>query len=375
MVHALSRREMLIGMAAAMGSTSATPFAWLPIPAGEAGVAVDLGDRIDAAQRNGELPGLHGFLLARRGRLAVERYYPGADQTWGRPLGLVAFGPDTLHDLRSVTKSLVGLLYGIALAGGKVPAPDAVLIDQFPEYPDLAADPLRRRLTVANVLTMTMGLEWNENLPYTSPANSEIAMERALDRYRFVLERPIREAPGARWAYSGGATALLGRLIARGVGAPLPDYAEAALFTPLGIRRFEWIRGQDGTPSAASGLRLVPRDLLRIGQLIAQSGHWDGRQVVPPAWLEASFRPAVTIESPVRYGLHWYLGETFVTARSGRRPEPWIGAFGNGGQRLFIMPGLQLVLTITAGNYDLPGQGEMPLRLWRDMVLQNLSVE
>jgi CubicO group peptidase (beta-lactamase class C family) len=83
---------------------------------------------------------------------------------------------------------------------------------------------VRRRLTVANVLTMTMGLEWNENLPYTSPANSEIAMERAPDRYRFVLERPIREAPGARWGYSGGATALLGRLIARGVGAPLPDY-------------------------------------------------------------------------------------------------------------------------------------------------------
>src|SRR5262245_30459247 len=204
-LHAHSRREMLIGMAAAMGSTPATPFAWLPIPAGEAGIAADLGDRIAAAQRNGELPGLHGMLLARRGRLALERYYPGVDHTWGRPLGLVAFGPDTLHDLRSVTKSLVGLLYGIALTAGKVAPPDAVLIDQFPEYPDLAADPARRRLTVANVLTMTMGLEWNENLPYTSPANSEIAMERAPDRYRFVLERPIREAPGARWGYSGGA--------------------------------------------------------------------------------------------------------------------------------------------------------------------------
>jgi hypothetical protein len=222
MVHALSRGEILIAMAAATGSTPATSFAWLPIPAGEAGVAADLGDRIDAAQRNGELPGLHGFLLARRGRLALERYYPGTDQTWGRSLGLVAFGPDTLHDLRSVTKSLVGLLYGIALAEGKVPAPNAVLVDQFPEYSDLAADPVRRRLTIAHVLTMTMGLEWNENLPYTSPANSEIAMERAPDRYRFVLERPIREAPGARWSYSGGATALLGRLIACGVGAPLP---------------------------------------------------------------------------------------------------------------------------------------------------------
>ena len=159
-----------------------------------------------------------------------------------------------------MTKSLVGLLYGIALADGKVPPPAAVLVDQFPEYPDLAADPARRRLTVAHALTMTMGLEWNENLPYTSAANSEIAMERAPDRYRFVLEQPVREAPGSRWGYNGGATALLGRIIARGVGAALPDHAETVLFGPLGIAQFEWIRGQDGAPSAASGLRLTPRN-------------------------------------------------------------------------------------------------------------------
>jgi CubicO group peptidase (beta-lactamase class C family) len=118
MTHSISRRDMLIAMGAAMGSTAAAPFAWSPIPAGDAGLAADLGDRIDAAQRNGELRGLHGLLVARRGRLALERYYAGVDETWGRPLGQVAFGPDTLHDLRSVTKSLVGLLYGIALADG-----------------------------------------------------------------------------------------------------------------------------------------------------------------------------------------------------------------------------------------------------------------
>jgi CubicO group peptidase (beta-lactamase class C family) len=222
------------------------------------------------------------------------------DETWGRPLGTVAFGPETLHDLRSVTKSLVGLLYGMALADGKVPPPDAVLVDQFPEYPDLAADPARRRLTVAHVLSMTLGLEWNENLPYTSAANSEIAMELAPDRYRFVLERPIVGSPGQRWGYNGGATALLGRLIARGVAAGLPDYARAALFAPLGITAFDWIKGQDGTPSAASGLRLAPRDLARIGQLVIQRGRWDGRQVVPASWIDASFRPVVRIDEHVR---------------------------------------------------------------------------
>jgi CubicO group peptidase (beta-lactamase class C family) len=340
-----------------------------------AGLAPDLGDRIDDAQRRGELAGLHGLVIARRGQLALERYYPGVDRSWGRPLGEVAFGPETLHDLRSVTKSIVGLLYGVALADGTVPAPDAILVDQFPEYPDLAADPVRRRLTVAHVLSMTLGLEWNEDLPYTSPANSEIAMELAPDRHRFVLERPIVGAPGERWSYNGGATALLGRLIARGTGAALADYARAALFAPLGIAAFEWIRGQDGTPSAASGLRLTPRDLARIGQLILQRGRWDGRQVVPAAWLEASFRRAVTIDERAGYGLHWYLGELDVQGRSGPRRESWVGAFGNGGQRLYVLPGLELAVAMTAGNYDQPSQGQLPLRLWRELLLPSLGAD
>jgi CubicO group peptidase (beta-lactamase class C family) len=90
---------------------------------------------------------------------------------------------------------------------------------------------------VADVLTMTLGLEWNENFPYTRAVNSEVAMERAPDRYGFVLERPIAGPPGLHWSYNGGATALLGRLIARGVTATLPDYARSALFAPLASRR------------------------------------------------------------------------------------------------------------------------------------------
>ena len=358
-----------------MCATAGTPFAWRPITAGDAGIAPDLGNRIDAAHQAGELPGLHGVVIGSRGRLALERYYTGPDESWGRPLGRVAFGPETLHDLRSVTKSVVGLLYGMALAEGKVPAPGAVLVDQFPEYPDLAADPARRRLTVAHALSMTLGLEWNESVPYTSAANSEIAMEIAPDRHRFALDRPIAETPGLRWSYNGGATALLGRLIARGVAAALPDYAGAALFAPLGITTFDWIRGRDGTPSAASGLRLAPRDLARIGQLIVQRGRWDGRQVVPASWIEASLQPAVAVDEDTRYGWHWYLGAAAVTAGSGRRVEPWVGAFGNGGQRLYVVPGLELVVAIAAGNYDRPDLRPMPLTLWRDIVLPSLTVD
>ncbi len=176
------------------------------------------------------------------------------------------------------------------------------MVDQFPEYPDLAADPVRRRLTVAHALSMTLG-------------NSASAMALAPDRYRFVLYRPIADTPGLRWSYNGGATALLGRLIARGVAAALPDYADAALFAQLGITTFDWMRSRDGTPSASWGLRLAPRDLARIGQLIVQRGRWAGRQVVPASWIEASFRPAVAVDGDTRYALHWYLGDTAVTAR------------------------------------------------------------
>jgi hypothetical protein len=138
----------------------------------------------------GSLPNLHGVVVARHGKLVLERYLEGADECWGRSLGTVTFGPDVQHDLRSVSKSIVGLLYGIALADGLVPAIDRPLVDHFP-YPDLAADPQRRRMTIGHALSMTLGIAWDETLPYSDPRNSEIAMEMARDRYRFVLEQPI----------------------------------------------------------------------------------------------------------------------------------------------------------------------------------------
>ena len=113
------------------------------------------------------------------------------------PLGTVVFGPDVPHDLRSVSKSVVGLAYGIALAAGKVPPPEAKLYEQFPEYSDLASQPGRDRLTIHHVLSMTLGLDWDElTIPYGDPRNAENAMEAAPDRYRFILERPIVGEPG-----------------------------------------------------------------------------------------------------------------------------------------------------------------------------------
>jgi CubicO group peptidase (beta-lactamase class C family) len=344
---------------------------WPVVDPADAGFAPDLADRVAEARRSGRLAGLHGLVIVRHGKLVLEQYGAGEDFKWNESLGSVTFGPDTLNDLRSVSKSVVALLYGIALADGQAPEPSEPLLRQFPEYPDLAADPARAGLTVEHALTMTLGLDWHEDVPYTSTANSEIAMEFAPDRYRFVLERPIVEAPGSRWSYCGGATALLGALIARGSRQRLQDFARDRLFGPLGIDAFEWMAGGDGVVSPASGLRLSPRDLARIGQLVLDRGWWDGREVVPATWIEELLRPRVQIGDGREYGYQWYLGSSSLGG-SDARSLPWVGANGNGGQRLFVFPDLALVVAQTAGTYNAANQSALSTTILNELVLSAL---
>lgn len=307
-------------------------------------MAPDLAARLDQGVKSGECANLHAVFIARKGRVEMERYFEGPDERWGTPLGTIAFSADTLHDLRSVSKSIVGLLYGIALAEGKVPALDAPLLDAFPAYPDLARDERRRALRISHALAMTMGLEWNEDLPYTDPRNSEISMERSKDRYRYVLERPIVAKPGERWRYSGGATAVLGHLIAKGAGVPLLDYARDKLFSPMGIENVEWTRGFNGEAAAASGLRMRAPDLARVGQLLLQRGEWNGRALIPKDWISESLTPRADAFEGLRYGYHWYV----IQRHDG---SPAYMAIGLGGQRLVVIPALELVYVIFMGNY------------------------
>jgi CubicO group peptidase (beta-lactamase class C family) len=200
-------------------------------------------------------------------------------------------------------------------------------------------------------------------------------MEQAPDRYRFVLERPMLGAPGKGWIYCGGATALLARLIERAAGTDLHAFAKAALFEPLGIDSTEWSRGRDGVPAAASGLRLAPRDLACIGQMIADGGKWAGRTIVPADWLDASFRPAAIVDRQTHFGYHWYLGETAVRGRSGLYGAKWVAALGLGGQCLFIFPDLEFVFAMTAGNYMAPGpdQWKAPTAILTEVFLASLD--
>jgi len=350
------------------GELSLSPHA---LAAEQRGFDPSIGRRLCAGVEAGLLPHLHVVLAERGGETVLESYGSGPDENWGRSIGDVSFTADTLHDLRSVSKSIVSLLYGIALERGDVPKLDTPLLDLFPDYPDLAGDPKRRGLTVEHALTMTLGMDWDETRPYTDPENSEIAMEMAPDRYRYILERPFVAEPGTRWIYSGGATALVGEILQRGTGRKLPEFAREVLFAPLGIERFEWAAGPDGIHSPASGLRLAAPDLLKIGRLLLGNGLWQGHRVVPEAWLTASLRPVIATGEGPDYGYFWFCGQAPVPALGG--PADWFAGFGNGGQRLWLCPRADVAAVIFSGNYNNWNAWISPTRVWSEIILANLK--
>ena len=321
-----------------------------------------LENELDKAFESGRLSGLHSVLIMHKGEILAERYFPGEDECWGKALGIVQPDAGSLHDLRSVTKSIVSLLYGIALSDSLVPKLDESLIAQFPEYGDLAADPHRRGILVRHALTMQMGTEWSEDLPYTDPRNSEIAMEMAADRHRFVLDRPMVGEPGGGWTYNGGATAIIACLIAKGVGKSIDIYATETLFAALGIENFEWITGSDGVPVAASGLRLTIHDLAKIGKLIIDNGAWQSKQIVPADWLTDSMTPYADLPDGLRYGFFWWL------APDGSPPH-WVAGIGNGGQRLMINPANQLIVVVFTGNYNQLDAWKLPAKIITEFAL------
>ena len=201
-------------------------------------------------------------------------------------------GPVIKHDIRSASKSVVSLLFGIALDRKLIPGLDEPVFNYFPEYADLRT-PDKARITLRHLLTMSSGLAWDENLPYTDPNNSEAAMLRSGDRWRFALQPRLLVAPGSEWNYSGGCTELLGAVLRKASGKPIEAFAEEALFAPLGISDFNWVRYPDNIPAAASGLQLRPRDLAKVGQLVLQRGRWDGKPIVSEPWITEATAPQI----------------------------------------------------------------------------------
>jgi CubicO group peptidase (beta-lactamase class C family) len=212
---------------------------------------------------------------------------------------------------------------------------------------------------------MSSGFTWDENIPYTNPANSEIRMILAPDPYRFVLEQAIATPAGQVYNYSGGSTALLGRIVQKVSGQRLEEFARAALFEPLGITDFEWVNMPNGDAAAASGLRLRSRDIAKLGQLFLNRGQWNGKQVISAGWLQEAIAPQIAGSGIYFYGYQWWLGRSLVA----QQEIKWAAGVGLGGQRLFIVPERDLVVVVTAGLYQSPMQVWVPLQILNQYVL------
>lgn len=320
--------------------------------------------KLKSAFEKGQLSGLHNVLVIQDGEVLAERHFQGVDRRWGGTWDVRKHGPGTLHGLRSITKSVVGLLYGIALAEGKVPSLDQPLLAQFPEYPSLAADPKRRAILIRHALSMTMGTAWNEQPSYLDRKNSAIAMLYQRDQLRYVLDRPLVSEPGRLFTYNSGAVALIVRLIERGVGMSIDDFAKAKLFKPLNIRAYEWVRGADGAPVPYSGLRLNVHDLAKVGRVVIQDGKFNGRQIVPAAWLAESFKPRSVHRKGMKYGYLWW-----VVPKGWNGLPELVAGLGNGGQVLAIHRRHKLIVVIFTGNYNDPDRGKLPLKIMTEFVV------
>jgi CubicO group peptidase (beta-lactamase class C family) len=309
---------------------------------------------------------IHALVVVRHGKLVLEHYLAGQDVRFAsEALGVVHFTPTTKHDVRSISKSVTALLVGIALAEGRYPPLDSAVIDSFPEYADLRT-PENARITFRDLLTMSAGWKWDESAPWQSADNTERPMFEAADPYRFIWERPVAAPPGTVFAYSGGATTLLAGVLAKTTGRRIDDYAREKLFGPLGITDFEWLEFPNAKLVAAfAGLRLRPRDLAKIGQLMASGGLWNGKRVLPEGWVEESTRPRLNTDGLYFYGYQWWLGRSLWRGRT----LDWIGGLGLGGQRLFVVPALDLVVAVNSAHYRGPLQGIIPLAILNRFVL------
>ncbi|MBR0754918.1 serine hydrolase [Bradyrhizobium jicamae] len=315
---------------------------------------------------------VHSVVVVRHGKLVFEQYFGGYDQPWGDPDGPYEFTATTKHDMRSASKSVTSLLVGIAIDRKLIPGVDEPVMTCFPDYAAVKQAGWEA-ITLRHLLTMSSGMKWDENLPWTDPKNDEPHLGFEPDPVGYVLSRPVAAPPDVMWSYNGGGTDLLGSILERVSGKPLEAFAREAVFQPLGISDLEWkAYPKNGKIAAAAGLRLRPRDAAKIGQLVLNRGQWNGQQIVSAEWIAQSTTPRFQaigyFGSTLFYGYQWWMGRSLA----GGREVKWIGAFGWGGQRLFIVPELDLVMMTTAAQYGQPKEGVAAIDILSNIVIPSV---
>jgi hypothetical protein len=351
---------LLAGLAAGAADAAA------PARAAPAALGIDAQPlaALDADLASGKSPLVDSLLVMRCGEIVFDRRYPhDYAATYGKeahtvgPLNARLTGPYNYfdpawhpyfhgtdeHTMQSVSKTVTSAIIGVAVARGAFKAPlSTPVLHYFDEAKVKNVDARKRRMTLRDLLTMTSGLDWNEDLPYDDPANPSDLMEAADDWVQFVIDRPMKDEPGSVFAYSSGATELLAYIFKRETGVDIEAYARSHLFGPLGIRDYHWKRTPLGVVDTEGGLYLRAEDLAKIGTLYLNNGRWQGQPLMTSDWVKESLTPRIDAGEGFQYGYQWWLlphGEPKRLA--------WL-ARGMGGQRLIVIPEEHLIVVSTA---------------------------
>jgi CubicO group peptidase (beta-lactamase class C family) len=271
---------------------------------------------------------LHSLLIATKGELILEEYFHGYER-------------EDLHRVASVTKSVSSLITGIAIDRGEISGVDVPLIDFFPRHAEDAADGWEN-VTLKHLLTMSIGSDWTEE----EAARTHGAGDAFFGE---LLSRDIVHTPGERWQYVSANVNLLGGVIRQATGMHADEFAAAHLFAPLGIDEWNWDYGMvDGFRLMDGSLMLRPRDMAKLGALVADRGRWNGKQVVSAEWIEESTAPHIVPSegNPEKYGYLWWL--FYIPSESGTRKA--VVANGKGSQLIAVFPELDLVVVTTGAN-------------------------
>lgn len=314
-----------------------------------------------------ELNNVHSVLIYKDDALFYEKYLCGRDQKHGKKLGVVKHDAFTLHDARSVSKSVVSACIGIAVQKGLIGS----LNDPISNY---LCEANKSTITIKELLTMSSGLSWKEMGDYNKILNDESKMDLSFHPIKFVLEKDKVAEPGTTWNYSGGSTQLLAEIIRRTSGQDVIQFSRENLLQPLQIYSSEWIKlVASKDPAAASGLRLTSRSLLKFGILYCNEGKFNGQQILADNWVSASITSQMERPSLNNfklkdggYGYQFWTYDYVVNNHLLKIAE----AKGNGGQSIFICQELNIVVVITAGNYGEVKYNDIPHRILNDYILQ-----
>ena len=320
--------------------------------------------------KDGTYSGIDAVAIARNGQLG---FYELTRSTFDQFDPFVNNTNLSVHILHSSTKSFISALVGIAHEEGFLPDLDASMIDYFDYGPYENWDDRKRDITIRNTLTMQLGLQWDEwSSPYGSSENSLSKLYANAPFYtRALFNLPMAADPGTTYVYNTGASMALGELVERAVGMRLEDYAELKLFEPMQITEAKWEVLLNSIPNTGGGLFLNARSMVKFGQLYLDDGVWNGQQILTPEWVADSLARAVLLnwDNTSGYGYQWWLGE-FIS--QGRQYE-FYSTRGYGGQFIFVVPELELVVAFQARNYGNDTLYALPFQLMEDHILPAIN--